>query len=100
MKLKVVLIFLGGLATQSTALADLGSAEADALGNSCSGCHSPDNTSIPKLEALTSIEIESAMLGFRAGTREATVMQRIAKGYSPEEIKQLAESIANPNSKK
>jgi cytochrome c553 len=34
------------------------------------------------------------MTAFRAGTREATVMDRIAKGFSDEDIRAIAEWLA------
>ena len=40
---------------------------------------------------LTSRDIVAAMTAFRSGEREATVMDRIAKGYSDEEIRAIAD---------
>lgn len=59
------------------------------LALSCTACHGPDGASpgsIPAINQLEPSEIEAALRAFRAGTRPATVMDRIAKGYSDAEI--------------
>jgi cytochrome c553 len=35
------------------------------------------------------------MQAFKAGTREATIMHQIAKGYTDEQVKQMADYFAN-----
>ena len=60
---------------------------------SCSGCHAPAGTvttAIPSPQNLTAAEIEAAMLAFKSGERQATVMNRIARGFSDQEIGQIA----------
>lgn len=39
------------------------------------------------------------MIAFSSGTREATLMNRIAKGYSPEETRAIAVWIAAQSAK-
>ncbi|HYG84858.1 MAG TPA: sulfide dehydrogenase [Azospirillum sp.] len=62
----------------------------------CAGCHpaSPDTGAITgapvALASLPPEEIIAAMRAFRGGERPATVMDRIAKGYSDEEIRAIA----------
>jgi cytochrome c553 len=65
---------------------------APAGGSSCSGCHDAKiaNPSIPPLKGRPAVEIVTAMEAFRAGTREATVMARIAKGFNEEETRAIA----------
>lgn len=68
-------------------------ADAQVLASSCSGCHTTDDkltTAIPKIRGLPESAFLEAMRAFRAGQRPATVMDRIAKGFTDEEIKQLA----------
>ncbi len=63
------------------------------LALSCASCHGPNGASpgsIPKIQGRTADYIEKAMLQFKAGERPATVMNRIAKGYTDEEIKLLS----------
>lgn len=59
--------------------------------SSCSGCHGlrPD-AAVPTLEGQDPEAIVAAMEAFRTGQREATVMDRIAKGFSDEETRALA----------
>lgn len=59
---------------------------------SCLGCHgvAADETPVPALATLTAEQIVTAMQGFRSGTRPATVMDRVAKGFSDEEIDAIA----------
>ena len=58
--------------------------------SSCSGCHAAITTAIPSLRGLTAEQIATAMLAFRAGERVATVMDRIARGFSEPEIAAIA----------
>jgi cytochrome c553 len=59
----------------------------------CSGCH-PTSTKVtspvPRLVGLDRAAIVRAMQEFRAGTRSATVMDRIAKGFTDDEIQAIA----------
>ena len=59
--------------------------------SACLGCHGATETELPSLKTLSALEIESAMDAFRSGTREATLMNRIAKGFTPEESRAIAQ---------
>ncbi len=68
-------------------------ADLQVLASSCSGCHSSSdnlNTGIPRIRGLPEAVIVEAMRAFRTGQRPATVMGRIAKGFTEDEIKELA----------
>ncbi|MDJ0512085.1 MAG: cytochrome C [Methyloceanibacter sp.] len=76
-----------------------GGTSAALLAASCSGCHrkaaSDDTNAVgevvfPQIYGRPAAEIRDAMLAFRTDERAATVMNRIAKGYSPAEIDVLA----------
>jgi len=60
---------------------------------SCSGCH-PGNattdTPVPRLASQDAGAIVAAMKAFRSGQRPATVMDRIAKGFSDDEVEAIA----------
>lgn len=61
----------------------------------CAGCHpqSSGETSDKTLRPLAgrnAAELETAMKAFRTGARPATVMDRIAKGFSDDEIAAIA----------
>jgi sulfide dehydrogenase cytochrome subunit len=68
---------------------------------SCLGCHAAAGTDSPvvSLSSLKAEQIETAMQAFRTGTRPATVMDRIAKGFSDEEIRAIAQWYAGARSK-
>jgi cytochrome c553 len=63
---------------------------------SCSGCHSPGATAsaIPRLYGRDAGDITTAMAGFRDGSRPATVMNRIAKGFTDDELRAIAAWLA------
>jgi sulfide dehydrogenase cytochrome subunit len=65
--------------------------------SSCSGCHaaSPTGTVIPVLRGRAAREIAGLMREFKSGGRPATVMGRIAKGFSDDEIDSIAAWIAS-----
>ena len=68
-----------------------------ALALSCMTCHGVDGKSpgaMPTIGGRPAKEIRETLAGFKAGTRPATVMNRLAKGYSDEEIDALAAYFA------
>lgn len=57
----------------------------------CSGCHGgPASSAIPPLNRMDASAILGAMQAFRAGTRPATVMDRIARGFDDAELQAMA----------
>jgi cytochrome c553 len=82
-----LLIFFDGAATAATPVPPSGAA-------SCSGCH-PRNpkvqTPVPPLAGRKADDIVAAMQAFRAGQKPATVMDRIAKGFSDAETRAIAD---------
>jgi sulfide dehydrogenase cytochrome subunit len=71
---------------------------APAGASSCSGCHDAKiaSPSVPPLKGRPAAEIVTAMEAFRAGSREATVMTRIAKGFSDDETRAIAAWLGKP----
>jgi len=62
---------------------------------SCSGCHtSGAASSVSRLYGRNADEIMTAMTGFRDGSAPATVMNRIAKGFSDDESRAIAAWLA------
>jgi cytochrome subunit of sulfide dehydrogenase len=64
---------------------------------SCSGCHSAATTAgspVSRLYGRDANEIMTAMTGFRDGSLPATVMNRIAKGFSDDEVRAIAAWLA------
>jgi sulfide dehydrogenase cytochrome subunit len=61
---------------------------------SCSGCHptsAKGEARVPRLVGRNPAEIVAAMEAFRSGQKPATVMDRIAKGFSEVEIRAIAD---------
>lgn len=64
---------------------------------SCTGCHPRTATKgpVPTLTGRPADDIITQMNAFKTGERQSTVMVRIAKGFSDEEIHALADWFAN-----
>jgi cytochrome subunit of sulfide dehydrogenase len=65
------------------------------LSNACAGCHGTNGgsagPSMPSLASQSKEAIVEAMKKFKSGERPATVMGRLAKGYSDADITAMAE---------
>ncbi|SRR5258708_5110219 len=73
--------------------ADAASPEAPPGAASCSGCHpaTPSvETPVPKLVGRNPAELMQAMRAFRSSQAPTTIMDRIAKGFTDEEIAAIA----------
>ncbi len=65
------------------------------MAETCSACHSPEiHSSIPTLAGRPAGELLRVLLAFRDGGRTATIMDRIAKGYSREQLGAIAGELA------
>ncbi|HUP97473.1 MAG TPA: c-type cytochrome [Usitatibacter sp.] len=69
------------------------------LAAACAACHgtqgrASEGSAVPGLAGRPSAEVVAAMGEFRAGTRPATIMHQIAKGYSDAEVAAIAEYFA------
>jgi cytochrome subunit of sulfide dehydrogenase len=72
-------------------------ADAPPGASSCTGCHPATSgvaTPVPRLNGQDAAQITTAMTEFRTGKRPATVMDRIAKGFSDDETKAIAAYFA------
>jgi cytochrome subunit of sulfide dehydrogenase len=70
-----------------------GPADAPPGALSCSGCHATArsvDTTVPRLIGRNPADIVTAMQAFKSGQLPSTVMDRIAKGYSEDEVKAIA----------
>jgi cytochrome subunit of sulfide dehydrogenase len=77
----------------SIAAAAAASAEPPAGAASCSGCHPSSarvSSPVPRLTGMDRPAIVKAMQDFRSGQRAGTVMDRIAKGFTDEEVQAIA----------
>jgi sulfide dehydrogenase cytochrome subunit len=71
-----------------------GGASAGMLSDTCFGCHGVDGQSagpaIPTIAGLSNDYLVEVMKGYASGEIPSTIMGRIAKGYSEEEIAAIA----------
>ncbi|MEE9493525.1 MAG: c-type cytochrome [Gammaproteobacteria bacterium] len=90
-------MFCSGLLFGSSQL--LAAPTAVMLGDSCAGCHGTDGASVgpasPSIAGLSEIYFTDTMMAFKNGDRPGTIMGRIAKGYTEEEIKLMAGFFAS-----
>jgi cytochrome c553 len=59
------------------------------LAVTCNGCHGTDGHSkgaAPSLAGRPASQLDKAMKDFKSGKRPSTIMDRIAKGYTVQEI--------------
>lgn len=73
-------------------------ASAEMLANTCAGCHGTYGASAgpasPSLGGISSEYFKETMAGFASDEIKSTIMGRIAKGYSEEEIAQMGDYFA------
>ena len=90
---RVIPAAVAGMAIGWLAAGSAGAAEAPPGASSCSGCHAASaavQTPVPPLTGVPAANTVMAMQGFRTGQRPATVMDRIAKGFSDAETAAIA----------
>lgn len=73
-------------------------ASADMLANTCNGCHGPEGASrgpaSPTIAGISKDYFIETMQGFASGEIPSTIMGRIAKGYSEDELEAMAEHFS------
>ena len=62
---------------------------------SCTGCHVP-GAGMGLLQGRPAEDTVATMEAFRSGARPATLMNRIVKGFTPAEVRALADWFARP----
>jgi cytochrome c553 len=65
---------------------------------SCTGCHPASakaQSPVPPLARYNAASMTAAFKAYRSGERSATVMDRIAKGFSDEEVQAIADWYAS-----
>lgn len=63
----------------------------------CSGCHATSgatDTPVPRIHGMPAAATIAAMEQFRADRKPATVMNRLAKGFTESETRAIAEWLA------
>nr|WP_315488386.1 c-type cytochrome [uncultured Rhodoferax sp.] len=67
------------------------------LAASCANCHGTHGKAQPGMESLAGKPKEDllkAMLDFKSGKKPATIMHQLSKGYTDEQLEQLAAYFA------
>jgi cytochrome subunit of sulfide dehydrogenase len=78
---------------------DANALQLQSLAATCANCHGTqgraiDGASVPGLAGLPASYLAEQMRAFKGGTRPATVMQQLAKGYNDAQIDALAAYFA------
>ena len=82
------------LCVVSLTMAQAASSEPPPGAAACTGCHPANadvDTPVPRLAGRNAADIVAAMQAFRSGQKPATVMDRIAKGFTIEETQAIAD---------
>jgi len=73
-------------------------ASAEMLANTCAGCHGFNGVSqgpaTPSIAGMSAEYLTEVLKAYKSGDAASTMMGRIAKGYTDEELKQVAEVFA------
>ena len=71
--------------------------QVQSLAASCANCHGTSGVSQPGMESLAGKpkdELLKKMLDFKTGKKPATLMHQLSKGYTDEQLEQLAAHFA------
>jgi cytochrome subunit of sulfide dehydrogenase len=75
-----------------------GPSQAAMLSNTCAGCHGTNGSSagpsMPTIAGMPEVYLLETMKKFKSGERPSSIMGRLAKAYSDEEIKMMAAYFA------
>ena len=89
----------GVLAFAASSGASAGGASAAMLSDTCAGCHGTDGASggpaMPTIAGMSNDFFIEVMQGYGSGEIPSTIMGRIAKGYSEDEIKAMAKHFSS-----
>ncbi len=96
---QVALVALMAVAPVTARAADAQALYVKALAATCANCHgthgkAQKDASVPGLAGMPAEALVEQMQAFRNGTRPATIMHQIAKGYNDEQVRQLADYFA------
>jgi len=96
-RIRMLGVVLAGVMSMPMAFA-APQASGEMMGNTCAGCHGTHgrlvNEAFVPLAGMKESTFIKAMTDFRSGARPATLMGHVARGYSDEQIKAMAEFFA------
>jgi sulfide dehydrogenase cytochrome subunit len=93
LRLPLAAALLLGLGPASSLAAE----PAPLVAQGCLGCHGPQGRgagAVPAIAGRDAAELHAQLLAFRTGGRGGTIMDRIARGYSPAELAAIAGHFA------
>lgn len=87
-------LLLAGVALPATAQ-DAKALQVRSLAATCANCHGThgravEGAAVPGLAGMPAAYLVEQLKAFKAGTRPATVMHQLAKGYSDAQVDQIA----------
>ena len=96
---KLAMAIISGCAISFSATAgNMTGADGTMLSDTCAGCHGTDGASVgpslPSLSGMSAIYLTDQMNAYKSGDTVGTIMNRIAKGYSEDEIDAIANYFA------
>lgn len=69
--------------------------EAPPGATTCSGCHTgPSGAGMVSIIGQDPVVLSATMEAFRSGARPATLMNRLVRGFSPDEVRAIASWLA------
>jgi sulfide dehydrogenase cytochrome subunit len=96
--MKKSILLLGVVMTLGAAPYAMADTAAPLIAQSCAGCHGQDGAGIgatPTIAGYDAEEFVRVWEEFRANERPATIMNRIAPGFTDEEVAELAAYFAS-----
>jgi sulfide dehydrogenase cytochrome subunit len=98
MHFPVLASILAAHVAMSAAIAAEPNISGQRLAATCANCHGTNGISaggaIPSLAGISKATLASSMKAFKTGTRQATIMHQIARGYTDEQIESIAGYLA------
>ena len=95
----ILLAAVSALATSGASAAETPAIAPGArLAATCAACHGTagdtQGSTLPRLAGQSQQALSASLHAFKTGQRESTIMSQIAKGYTDEQIEQLASYFA------
>ena len=90
-------VMAGVLLATASAWASADALQVRSMAASCAGCHGTSGIAQQGMESLAGVpkdELLKKMLDFKSGKKPATLMHQLSKGFSDEQLDQLASYFA------
>jgi cytochrome c553 len=97
MKISLRIALLLGMAVANSTSMAASTLQVRSLAASCANCHGTSGISQAGMESLAGKpkdELLKKMLDFKTGKKPATLMHQLSKGYTDEQLEQLAAHFA------